>query len=67
MSKMKPRKAAVKRMTVTGTGKIKRRKAGLTHLQTKRSSRTQDRNNDGAQGVADSDYKAAARMLVNGL
>lgn len=64
MSKMKPRKAATKRMTLTGTGKVKRRKAGLTHLQTKRSSRTQQRNNDAAQGVADSDYKAATRMLA---
>jgi large subunit ribosomal protein L35 len=63
MSKMKTRKAAAKRMTVTGTGKIKRRKAGLTHLQTKRSSRTQTRNNDAAQGVAKSDYKAARRMM----
>ena len=43
MSKMKTRKAAAKRMTVTAGGKIKHRKAGLTHLQTKRSSRTQQR------------------------
>jgi large subunit ribosomal protein L35 len=65
MSKMKPRKAATKRMTLTGTGKIKRRKAGLTHLQTKRSSRTQMRNNDSAQGVAESDTKQVRRMLTN--
>jgi large subunit ribosomal protein L35 len=64
MSKMKPRKAAAKRMTLTGTGKVKRRKCGLTHLQTKRSSRTQQRNNDAAVGVADSDYKAVTRMLA---
>ena len=66
MSKMKTRKAAAKRMTLTGTGKIKRRKVGLTHLQTKRSSRTQSRNNDAAQGVAKSDYKAATRMMPHG-
>ena len=64
MSKMKTRKAAAKRMTLTGTGKIKRRKCGLTHLQTKRSSSTQQRNNDAAQSVAKSDYKAASRMIA---
>jgi large subunit ribosomal protein L35 len=64
MSKMKPRKAATKRMTLTGTGKIKRRKCGLTHLQTKRSSRTQTRNNDGSMNVAESDTKQVRRMLV---
>jgi len=63
-NKMKPRKAAAKRMTLTGTGKIKRRKAGLTHLQTKRSSRTQVRNNNGSQSVAASDTKQVRRMLT---
>lgn len=63
MSKMKTRKAAAKRMTFTGTGKIKRRRAGLTHLQSKRSSRTQSRNNDAAQDVSKSDYKEARRMM----
>lgn len=63
MSKMKPRKAAVKRMTVTGSGKLKRRKVGLTHLQSKRSSRTQMRNPDGALNVADGDDKKVRRML----
>jgi large subunit ribosomal protein L35 len=65
MSKMKPRKAATKRMTLTGSGKIKRRKVGLTHLQSKRSSRTQERNNDSAQSVAASDTKQVRRMLTN--
>ena len=64
MSKMKPRKAATKRMTLTGTGKLKRRKCGLNHLQTKRSSRTQMRNNDGSMNVAESDTKQVKRMLV---
>ncbi|MDQ3814326.1 MAG: 50S ribosomal protein L35 [Armatimonadota bacterium] len=63
MSKMKTRKAAAKRMTVTGGGKLKRRKVGLNHLQTKRSSRTQMRNNDGAMNVAKSDSKNVSRML----
>ena len=63
MSKMKTKKAAVKRISVTGSGKLKRRKVGLTHLQTKRSSGTQMRNNDGALSVANSDEKAMSRLL----
>lgn len=62
---MKTRKAAAKRMTLTGTGKIKHRKCGLTHLQRKRSSRTQERNNNGSQSLSDSNYKAARRMMPN--
>jgi large subunit ribosomal protein L35 len=60
---MKTRKAAAKRMTLTASGKIKRRRAGLTHLQSKRSSRTQSVNNDAAQNVSKSDYKSARRMM----
>ena len=63
MSKMKTHKAASKRVTVTGSGKLKRRKVGLCHLQTKRASSSQMRNNDGAQNVAKSDVKAMKRMI----
>lgn len=63
MSKMKTNKSASKRFSVTGTGKLKRRKVGLTHLQTKRSSSSQMRNNDGAQDVAKSDVKAVGRLI----
>lgn len=63
MSKLKTHKATAKRMTTTGTGKLKRRKVGLAHLQTKRSSGTQMRNNDGALSVAKSDVKAMNRRL----
>ena len=63
---MKTRKAAVKRISVTGTGKLRHRKAGLTHLQTKRSSKSQMRNGDSAQGVASSDVKATKRMMGMG-
>lgn len=63
MSKLKTHKATAKRMTTTGTGKLKRRKVGLTHLQTKRSSGTQMRNNDAAVGIATSDVKAMKRRL----
>jgi large subunit ribosomal protein L35 len=63
---MKPRNAAVKRVKVTGSGKLRHRKAGLTHLQTKRSSKSQQRNADGALGVAKGDVKAQERMLARG-
>jgi large subunit ribosomal protein L35 len=63
MSKMKTHKAAAKRVSVTGSGKLKRRKVGLCHLQTGRSSRTQMRNNDGAQSVSRADEKAVNRMI----
>lgn len=59
----KPRQAAVKRIKVTGSGKLRHRKAGLTHLQTRRSSKSQMRNADGAQSIAASDVKAQSRML----
>ena len=63
MSKMKTKKAAVKRISVTGSGKLRRRKVGLAHLQTKRASTTQIRNNDGALGVAQADKKAMNALL----
>lgn len=37
MPKMKTRKAAAKRFHVTGTGKIRYKKAGLRHILTKKS------------------------------
>ena len=64
MGKMKTHKATAKRVTVTGSGKLKRRKVGLAHLQTKRASTTQMRNNDGAQSVAKPNEKAIRRLLA---
>lgn len=64
MGKMKTHKATAKRVTVTGSGKLKRRKVGLAHLQTKRASTTQMRNNNGAQDVAKSNDKAIRRLLA---
>ncbi len=37
MPKMKTRKSAAKRFKLTGTGKIKRRKAFMSHILTKKS------------------------------
>jgi large subunit ribosomal protein L35 len=63
MSKMKTHKATSKRVTLTGSGKLRRRKVGLTHLQTKRSSRTQMRNNNGAMTIAKSDEQNMKQLL----
>ena len=40
MPKMKSRKALTKRVRVTGTGKLKRMKAGKQHILTKKSTKT---------------------------
>jgi large subunit ribosomal protein L35 len=63
MSKLKTHKASAKRVSVTGSGKLKRRKVGLTHLQSKRSSRTQMRNGDSAMSVAKSDSQNVKQLL----
>ena len=40
MPKIKTSKAAAKRFTMTGTGKLKRMKAGKQHILTKKSTKT---------------------------
>lgn len=39
MPKMKTKKSAAKRFKVTGTGKLKRNKAGKSHILTKKSTK----------------------------
>ena len=39
MPKMKPNSSAAKRFTKTGTGKLKRMKAGKQHILTKKSTK----------------------------
>lgn len=63
MPKLKTHKAAAKRVSVTGTGKLRRRKVGLTHLQSKRSRTTQMRNNDGSMTIAKSDTQNIKQLL----
>lgn len=63
MSKLKTHKAVAKRVSVTSTGKLRRRKVGLTHLQSKRSSSSQMRNNDGAMTIAKSDSQNIKQLL----
>lgn len=43
MPKMKTKRAAAKRFTSTGTGKIRRRRAGLRHILTKRTQKSKKR------------------------
>ena len=40
MPKMKTHKGAAKRFKVTGTGKVRRNKAGKSHILTKKTSKT---------------------------
>jgi large subunit ribosomal protein L35 len=63
MPKMKTHKAVAKRVSVTGSGKLRRRKVGLAHLQTKRSSSSQMRNNNGAMTIAKSDSQNIKQLL----
>ena len=39
MPKMKSHRGAAKRFSITGTGKVKRAKAGKSHILTKKSSK----------------------------
>jgi len=43
---------------------LKRRKVGLVHLQTKRASNTQMRNNDAAMSVSKPNDKSIRRLLA---
>ena len=43
MPKMKTKRAAAKRFSVTGTGKFKRRRSGLRHILEKQSNKVKKR------------------------
>jgi large subunit ribosomal protein L35 len=43
MPKMKTRRSAAKRYTVTGTGKVRYKKQGLRHILTKKNSKRKRR------------------------
>jgi len=62
-TKMKTRSAAKKRFKVTGSGKILRRKAGHSHLLSKKSASTK-RNQNVATEVSDGDIKNVRKMLA---
>jgi large subunit ribosomal protein L35 len=62
MPKVKTHRGAAKRFKVTGTGKIRRRKAFRSHLLEKKSSRRTRRLGRGAE-VTGGDKAQVERML----
>ena len=62
MQKMKTRKAAAKRFTLTGTGEIKRNKAYKSHILEKKSPKRK-RNMRKAAMVVAADKKRAIKSL----
>ncbi len=61
-NKMKTHKGAKKRFKVTGTGKIRRRQAGLNHFNTKMSSRHK-RRLGGPELVDSTNMKQIKKLL----
>ena len=62
MQKMKTRRAAAKRFTVTGSGKIKRNKAYKSHILEKKSPKRK-RNMRKAALLVAGDYKREIKCL----
>lgn len=60
--KIKGKKAAKKRFTITGSGKVRRRKSGLRHLLEHRSAKSK-RNNQGSFNVEKSDINKVQMLL----
>ncbi len=63
MPKIKSNRGAMKRFKVTGSGKIKRNKAGKSHILTKKSPKTK-RNLRDATLVSAADLKRVHKMLT---
>jgi large subunit ribosomal protein L35 len=61
--KAKSRKAAKKRLKITGTGKLLRRKMGRSHIMTKKSSRRK-RNLEKPTLVSKSFVKKFTRLII---
>ena len=62
MPKMKTRKAAAKRYTVTGSGKVRYKKQGLRHILTKKSTKRK-RNLRHTGILSDAEVKKAKVLL----
>ncbi len=62
MPKMKTRRAAAKRFTVTGTGEFKRNKAYKRHILEKKSQKRK-RNMRKAALITSADHERVSRML----
>ncbi|NCO37141.1 MAG: 50S ribosomal protein L35 [Armatimonadetes bacterium CG_4_10_14_3_um_filter_66_18] len=65
MPKMKTRKAAAKRLKVTGTGKIVTRHAHIGHLRRRKSKRSM-RHLQRVEAAAPADVKAMRRTVPYG-
>ena len=62
MPKIKTRRCAAKRFSVTGSGKLKRRKQNLRHILTKKSAKRKMNLGQGAL-VDATNVKAVRRMM----
>lgn len=62
MPKMKTKRAAMKRFTVTGTGKLKRSKANLRHILTKKTRKRKNKLGKSAL-VSSADFPRVNRLL----
>ena len=62
MPKMKTRRGAAKRFTLTGSGKVKRNKAYHSHILTKKSSKRK-RNLRQSEILKSADVKRVKKML----
>jgi len=65
MPKMKTRKSASKRYSVTGTGKVKYKKQGLRHILTKKSTKRK-RSLRKSGILSDPEQKRAKKLLPYG-
>jgi large subunit ribosomal protein L35 len=64
MPKMKSNRAAAKRFKVTGTGKVRRRRAGMNHMLEKKSSSRKRRLSRPDGEVSAADDKRIRRLLA---
>ncbi len=62
MPKMKTKRSAAKRFTVTGTGKFRRRKQNLRHILTKKNANRKMRL--GQSAIVDSTNERAVRRML---
>jgi large subunit ribosomal protein L35 len=62
MPKMKNKRAAVKRFTVTGSGKIKRAKANKRHILTKKAQARKNKLGKAAL-VSSADFRRTSKLL----
>ena len=64
MPKIKTRRCAAKRFSITGTGKIKRRRKNLRHILTKKNAKRKRRLGQGTL-VDKTNEKSVRRQLPN--